>query len=204
MINIGDTIRGMCVIDKLHNHKAMYLCYCVDCHALHTLRSDALNKSRKGKIKCDCGLHDKSRTHGLRHHKLYNIFSHMKQRCYDKNDKRYKNYGGRGINVCDEWLKDFKLFYDWSMSNGYQDNLTIDRIDVNGNYEPSNCRWVDWTEQARNRTNNKYYTINDVTKCLGEWCKIYNVNYNMVRSRLKYNWSIEKALTIPSRKDNQK
>lgn len=93
--------------------------------------------------------------HGLRHHRLYNIFSGMKDRCYNKNNKRYKNYGGRGIEICQEWLKDFVNFYNWSIANGYKDNLTIDRIDNNGNYEPANCRWISIQAQNWNTSRTK-------------------------------------------------
>lgn len=157
----------------------------------------------RGKIKCNCGLHDKSRTHGKRHTRLYDTWSHMKARCYNKNDKRYVNYGKRGITICDEWLRDFQVFYDWAINHGYNDTLTIDRINVNGNYEPNNCRFVDIQTQQRNKINNKLYTLNGVTKCLSEWCEVYNINYFTVRTRLKYNWSIKKALTIAPRKVNK-
>lgn len=104
---------------------------------------------------CGCGEYENRvnnvTSHRLSDTRLYNIWQAMKQRCYYPKHKDYHNYGGRGIIVCDEWLTDFKAFYDWSMSNGYRDDLTIDRKDVNGNYEPSNCRWATWRDQRLNQ-----------------------------------------------------
>lgn len=119
----------------------------------------------------------------------------MNERCYNKNNKRYKDYGGRGIKICDEWLKDNTRFFNWALNNGYNDNLTIDRIDVNGNYEPNNCRWTTLQQQNRNTRRNRYFTINGVTKCLKDWCTHYNVPCNTVRYRLKQGLTIEQALT---------
>ena len=93
--------------------------------------------------------HGKSRT------RLYNRWKCIKQRCYRVKDKSYHRYGGRGITMCDEWKNDFQAFYDWAMTNGYQDDLTIDRIDNDGNYEPSNCRWVSVADNNRNRANTR-------------------------------------------------
>ena len=125
----------------------------------------------------------------------------MKKRCYNSNDKAYNYYGGRGIKVCDEWLNDFQTFYDWSMNNGYNEHLTIDRIDVNGNYEPNNCRWVDYKIQNRNSRHNTLFTIDGETRCLSEWCEILNLNYKNVLARVtRYNWSIGEALELIERK----
>ena len=131
--------------------------------------------------------------------RLYNIYYGMKKRCYNKNTANYKNYGARGITICSEWLNDKQSFFAWAINNGYQDNLTIDRIDVNGNYEPNNCRWVDMKQQQRNRTDNHYATINGETHCLKEWCEILNLNYGKVCKRVHYNWPIEQALELEER-----
>lgn len=138
--------------------------------------------------------------HGKIHTRLYHIYNNMKERCYNENSIDYLRYGARGIKICDEWLNDFMLFHNWSMDNGYHEDLTLDRIDVNGNYGPDNCRWVDRKAQARNRRSNKNYTINGETHCLKDWCNIVNINYHTVRTRLRYNWTIEKALFTPVKK----
>lgn len=145
------------------------------------------------KCKCDCGnIVDSVRTYYLtngqkkscgcfqnesnsevhtkhckRKTRLYGIWQSMKTRCNNKNHKYFKNYGGKGINVCKEWTDDFQAFYDWAMSNGYADGLSIDRIDSKGNYEPSNCRWATPMEQTRNRSNTKRFTLGEIAEIEG-------------------------------------
>jgi len=122
----------------------------------------------------------------------------MKQRCYNKNNNAYIHYGGRGITICKEWLdkeNGILNFYNWSIKNGHSDDLTIDRINVNGNYEPSNCRWVDAKTQQNNKTNNLYFTYHNENLTLAEICEKYNLTYDTTWKRLYvHGWSIERAI----------
>ena len=130
------------------------------------------NYLRSGITKsCGCLLHEHNKTHGLSNTDLYRIYCGMKSRCYNKNNKKYKNYGGRGIKICDEWVNDFSTFYKWAISNGYEKGLSIDRIDVDGNYEPSNCRWANNDIQSHNKRLDKLYTYNGKTMSVVDWCK---------------------------------
>lgn len=135
--------------------------------------------------------------HGKRNTRLYGIWLQMKNRCFNTKTERYKDYGGRGITVCDEWKNDFTKFYDWSISNGYQENLTIDRIDNDGNYEPSNCRWVTVKTQNRNARSNHLITFKGETHCIIEWAEITGLTRGCISNRLRYGWSIEDTLTKP-------
>ena len=118
---------------------------------------------------------------------VYVIYSGMKQRCYDKNNSHYYLYGGRGISVCDEWKTDFQAFAKWAYENGYQKGLSIDRIEVNGNYEPSNCRFITNSEQQRNKRSNHYVVVNGETLCLNQACSILNIHVTSVYSYQKKN-----------------
>ena len=115
----------------------------------------------------------KNMKHGMNPPRLYHIWNNMKQRCFSVNHDAYKDYGMRGISVCDEWRNDFGAFREWAFANGYANTLTIDRIDVNGNYEPSNCRWIDISGQMQNQR--KTIKINGVS--LKKWCRDHGVNY---------------------------
>ena len=123
----------------------------------------------------------------------------MRSRCYNSNNPDFKHYGGRGIKICEEWYGSYSCFRDWSLSNGYSENLTIDRIDVNGNYEPSNCRWSTRKEQSLNTRSNRYIEYNGETKTLSEWSKIFGLYHKTISYRLNHGWSVEKALTTPTR-----
>ena len=133
-------------------------------------------------------------THGLRHTRLYGIWSNMKTRCYNANDPHYQRWGAKGVTVCDEWRNDFKAFYNWSMSNGYTNELTIDRVDSNGNYEPTNCRWVTLAENNRNKPHVKYITYDGKTQTIGQWTKELGLGKETIRERLKRGWTEVESL----------
>jgi hypothetical protein len=126
--------------------------------------------------------------------RLYEIWKNMKKRCRDSSLKCYKNYGGKGIKVCKEWQEDYMLFRNWAYRNGYEENLYIDRINNNKNYEPNNCRWATMQEQQNNRTNNRICNINGLTASLADICRKYNVKYKKVWKRLSLGWELEEAL----------
>lgn len=121
-------------------------------------------------------------THGMTNTRLYRIWNGMKDRCRNKNAPEYNNYGGRGIRVCQEWLDDFMNFYNWAMSNGYADDLTIDRKDNNGNYEPSNCRWATQKEQANNTRKNLYVLYYGEKMTIAELADITGRKYGFIRN----------------------
>lgn len=135
---------------------------------------------------------------GSTKNRLYRIWTNMKSRCYNPKASRYEHYGGKGVTVCPEWLNDFQAFYDWAMSHGYSDELSIDRIDVNGNYEPGNCRWEPPKGQSNNLSVNRKITFNGMTKTLAEWAAVTGINRRTISARLDVRgWSVEKALTVP-------
>lgn len=126
--------------------------------------------------------------------RLSTIYDHMKERCYKTADKSYKYYGARGIKICKEWLVNRKSFYAWAVNNGYADNLTLDRIDVNVDYTPSNCRWITIQEQNNNKRNSKKITYKGETLTVAQWAKRYKIEYKTLYDRLfKFHWNTEDA-----------
>ena len=159
------------------------------------------NNLRKGSTKsCGClreEVSHKGKTHGMYGTRINRIWNGMKSRCSYSSCQDYKYYGGKGVTYCEEW-KNFSSFYEWAMENGYQDGMSLERIDVNGNYEPSNCKWVSPREQRYNMTTSLKFTIDGETKCLAEWCELYNISYQTVYKRLKVQkLGIYEALTKP-------
>lgn len=130
---------------------------------------------------------------------LLGIFYSMKERCYSKKHKSYNNYGARGIKICDEWLNNSSAFVNWALFNGYVYGLQIDRINVNGDYCPDNCRFVTQNVNANNKTNNLYIDYQGKTQTLKQWCIELNLPYRQTHKRIySYGWSIEKAFTSQS------
>lgn len=137
--------------------------------------------------------------HGKRNTRLYCIWVSMKQRCYNQNNKDFRKYGERGIKVCDDWKNNFISFYDWSINNGYQENLTIDRINNNGDYEPNNCRWTDIKTQSNNRRTNIMLEYRGKRQSLTQWANEYNINPSTFNDRLERGWTMEQALTTSTK-----
>lgn len=139
-------------------------------------------------------LGDMARKHGESNTRLFKIWCGIKKRCFDKNSSRYSYYGGRGINMCSDWKNDFLTFKEWANSHGYTDELTIDRVDVNGNYCPENCRWATKEQQANNTRTNHYLEYKGVKRSMSEWCKILGLNYYKIRTRINScHWTVEEA-----------
>ena len=136
--------------------------------------------------------------------RLYSIWHNMKTRCYTPGSSKYKYYGGRGITVCDEWRNNFPAFYKWAIENGYREDLTIDRKNVNGNYDPSNCQWVDRVHQNNNTRKNHYIVFNGETRTAAEWARKYGISRNLLNVRVRRGWPIEEALFLPAGKRRKK
>lgn len=183
-----DTKRG-------NSGQSYYICRC-DCGVERSVRGTGLRDGSS--LSCGCLNRDiVSKDDRLVDHVLYKTWGGMKQRCYNPNNLMFKNYGGRGIVVCDEWRYDYIAFEKWSMENGYKAGLTIDRIDNDGNYCPENCRWVTHTVQARNKRKSIFVTINGVTKCLFDWADEYGIQHVTMTHRWRRGWRGAKLISPP-------
>lgn len=129
--------------------------------------------------------------------RLYNIWLHMRERCHNPNFVHFDNYGDRGISVCEEWDESYEAFREWALSNGYKDNLTLERKDNDGDYCPDNCKWATPKEQANNRRSNRLLSFNGETHNIEGWCKITGLPRHIVDNRLRRGWSVEKTLSTP-------
>jgi len=149
-------------------------------------------------------LAERNRTHGLsrdqngHRSRLYGLWIRMRQRCRDPNSSDYERYGGRGIKVCSSW-SDYKIFHDWAYTNGYNDKLTIDRIDNNAGYGPENCQWISCAQQATNKRTSRRITFRGETRTLSQWSRHLNIQHSLLRYRIDA-WGVEEALARPVRR----
>lgn len=200
---IGKTFGRLTVIGRSSNDKrgkSRWECRC-ECGNIKTILADSLVS---GKTK-SCGCYRKETAprnnpakHGMSRTRLWTIWCGMKSRCYYPKNIAYKDYGGRGIRVCDEWLHDFVSFLNWSMKNGYAENLTIDRIDCNGNYDPSNCKWSTYEEQENNRRDTVFLSISGINLPVSEWARKVGISAATLRWRMKNGWRENEILMRPN------
>lgn len=176
---------------------AVWLCKC-DCGNMTKIRADVLKSQTRS---CGClqteharAMGPQNKTHGLVGTRLYRIYHGMLARCYRKSCPAYKNYGGRGIKMCNEWKQNILAFYDWAQAAGYQDSLSIDRINNDGDYSPDNCRWATHAEQGKNTRTTHYITHNGQTKCVTDWAKELGVCAETIRRRAQRKQPIDKKL----------
>lgn len=205
---IGQKFGRLTVISfhELERGDTYFNCLC-DCGREVVVKGQDL---KRGSTKsCGClkeTFEPSNKTHGMSKTRLFKIWNGMKQRCYNPNNEKYPIYGGRGITVCPEWIGEqgFQNFYDWSMGNGYTENLTIDRIDTNGNYEPSNCKWSTLKEQANNTRSTVFLTYKGETKPVSEWSEITGIRQDTLTYRKRHGWTDEECIEIPLNKTKGK
>lgn len=184
-------------VDKSGRKYETWHCQCEcgnvrDIYVQHLIHGQS--KSCGCLAKDTCG--DNFRTHGKTHARLYNTWGCMRGRCNCKANPAYKNYGGRGITVCEEW-DDYEKFEEWAMTNGYEEGLTIDRINNDKGYSPDNCRWATYKEQANNTRNTRRFTVDGETKTASEWSEMYGVPNYEIFFRINHGWTEEEAIKIP-------
>ena len=186
---VGQKFGRLTVVKRAENDKkgnTRWLCSC-SCGNQATVCAYHL---KSGAIRsCGCikkeMLSNRENTHHKSNTRLYMLWNGIKQRCFNSNHKNYNRYKGRGITMCDEWKNDFITFYNWAINNGYKLGLTIERINNDGNYEPSNCRWATRLEQANNTSINKFITFNGEKHTVSEWSKKLGIKYGVLSSRIR-------------------
>ena len=182
------------------NSKTMWRCIC-SCQDKKEVIACATNIRNGNTLSCGCIQKERAAlcgTHRESKSRLYKIWSNMKSRCLTESTTEYKNYGGRGICICDEWVNSYISFKEWALNNGYDSNLTIERIDVNGDYCPENCKWITKPQQANNTTKSRFITYNGETHTMAEWAKILGIPYSALNYRINNSkMSIEDAFTRP-------
>jgi hypothetical protein len=201
---VGKRFGRLVVLSFSHRNEgkqAFWLCQC-DCGNQIITQGYSITSGATKSCGCLCSEINKTvhTTHGKYYTRIHKIYSYMMTRCYNKKSDAYNNYGGRGIMICDEWKNDFISFYNWAYQSGYQDNLTIERIDVNGNYCPENCTWIPLVEQGKNKTTMNLIEYEGEVHYVTEWARIKGFKSPFVIfNRLKLGWSIEKIFNTPVR-----
>ena len=191
---------------EIYSSSGHYIGWDCKCDCGNTVYGKRPNQIKSGETNsCGClkeeqnihNLGEKRKTHGKSKTRLYSIWSGMKRRCFNSNEKAYPSYGGRGISICSEWL-DFQRFQDWALNNGYKEKLTIERIDTNGNYCPENCAWIPLSEQAKNKRNIRYVFVNGEKMPLKTACEILGLPYKAIHLRItRYGMNFEDAIKRP-------
>lgn len=183
---IGSKYGRLTVVDFVHKAPKWYWkCVC-DCGGIVIAQPCVIKSGHTAS--CGCLQRENAKVSNLKHGqsttRLYRIYNGMKNRCYNEKQDNYSNYGGRGVSICEEWIKSFDNFYTWSLSNGYADNLSIDRIDNSKNYSPDNCRWVSRLAQNENTRRNNLLTIDGKTQPLSAWAREKGINYHTLSFRI--------------------
>ncbi len=202
----GKTIGRLTVLhrgeDKVASngrHRTMWVCRC-SCGNVVTVQADSLNEKHGNTRSCGCLASEIARnnhiTHGDSSSALYDVWRGMKTRCLNAENVAYSNYGGRGIKLCEDWENSYESFMNWSMENGYQNGMSIDRIDNDGGYNPQNCRWTSSKEQANSRRTNRVIEYNGESHTLTQWAEILHINPKTLFSRIYSGWSIDRALSV--------
>ena len=183
----GKTFNRLTVIKDAEYRKSDCLCRCSCGNEKYINRYKVISGHTKS---CGCIYNGKTKNR-----RLYDIWSNMIARCSNTDRRDSKYYALKGISVCEEWKNDFFAFEKWAIASGYSSSLTIDRIDSDKDYEPSNCRWITIQEQQRNKKNLLYFTYKGETKCLNEWARIFNIKRQTLHDRIfKLNYSFEDAI----------
>jgi hypothetical protein len=184
---------------------AVWECKC-DCGNVVEVQANSVTTGRKGNCGCQTseisrkGWDKRGRKHSLSEHPLYDTWSGMISRCYKPQLKAYADYGARGIRICDEWLNEPQKFIDHMLESGWKPGLTVDRIDVNGNYCPENVRAADGITQANNTRRNIYLELNGERRTVAEWAKIKGLPYGTILSRVQRGWEAERTLNTPKQR----
>lgn len=209
--NPGDRFGRLVVVEQADDYVTpsgkkypRYLCQC-DCGKTKLIDKNNLLKGKT--LSCGCLQKERAsaarKTHGDTDSRLYNVWSAIKRRCYNKDVPEYQRYGARGIYMCDEWRESYNAFREWALSAGYDYNAphgmcTIDRINNEDGYHPDNCRWVSQEVQMNNVGYNHHETYNGETHTIAEWEKLLNIKRGKIFNRMRYGWSFEEAILAPS------